>query len=163
MSDIITDKSKRKEIDGKTYIFYAMKFRKSRNLLLRIIKAIAPSIGEVLGGIDLTTLILSKKIKLEELLEKDIDLNPKKIIDALISIETQEVEDILDNLLSDVIKEGSGRFGDNPTNIDIWFMKEHKHYFNVVCGAMEAEYGDFFGARAVSQENENRADMTLVK
>lgn len=122
-----------KVIDGDTYTFCQMSPKQSLKLLTRIVKIVGPTIGAAvdgakIGGMDIAAVI-----------EQEMDIS--KIVSALCDrLDENEVEAIVDGLLSQVIHSGQGEVS---KRFDVIFGGRLPHLFKVLGEAIKVEYGDF--------------------
>jgi len=126
-----------KDIDVEKYTFYQMPPRQSLKLLLRIGKIIAPSVAN-----------LGELKNLKSVFNSKIDIN--KVISVLCDrMDVDEVDSIIQDLLSQAICKGKGQVSQNFDEI---FGGRLPHLFQVIKVAMEVEYGDFFSGKSGAQD-----------
>ena len=122
----------KKTIDGEQYTFCQLPARKNMKLLTRILKIVGPALGGAVSGGDVESIM-------------DLDIDPGAIISQLCSrLDENEVEYIIDSLLSQVLCAGKGEVS---KVFDQHFGGRLPHMFKVVAAALEVEYGDFFGGK----------------
>ncbi|BBO74398.1 hypothetical protein DSCW_18150 [Desulfosarcina widdelii] len=120
-----------KIIDDHEYTFHQMPPKQSMKLLLRIFKIVGAPAGAVADG---------AKANFKSLMDADLDIS--RIMGALCDrIDENEVEGIVDDLLSQAICKGRGEVS---RNFDSIFKGRLPHLFKVVGAALQAEYSDFF-------------------
>ena len=123
-------------IDGEEYTFCQLPPKRSLKLMTRIIKIVGAPLGAALNGTK------SGQVDLKAVMEADIDLS--LIVTALCDrLDENEVEAIIDELLSQVIHVGSGEVS---KKFDAHFAGRLPHLFKVVGQALKVEYGDFLAA-----------------
>ena len=138
----------KKEIDGVYYTFYQLPPRKSLKLLIRIFKIIGTPLGNAVDSQDT-----------ESILDKNFNLGA--VVSSLCDrLDINEVESIIDQLLSQATLDG---LGEVSKNFDVIFGGRIAHLFKVVYAGMEAEYSDFFGEKSVLQNFLKKADTNLKK
>ena len=141
----------KKSIDGRQYTFYQLPPRKSLRLLIRIFKIIGSPLGNAFDNID-------PKEK-DSILDKNFNLG--QVVSGLCDrMDVVEVESIIDELLSQVIQDGTGEVSNHFDEI---FSGQIAHLFKVVYASMEAEYSDFFDGKSVLQGFLKRADINQKK
>jgi hypothetical protein len=134
----------RKVIDGEEYTFCQLPVKQSIRLLTRIIKFIGPSLGIGIHGEGIRSIA-------------DIEIDPGAIISNLCSrIDEQEIEYIIDALLSQVLHNGKGNL---QQVFDAHFGGRIPHLFKVVAAALEVNYGDFLGGVLEKIKENFRAAM----
>ncbi len=123
-------------IDGEEYTFCQLPPKRSLKLMTRIVKIVGAPLGAALNGTK------SGQVDLKAVMEADIDLS--LIVTALCDrLDENEVEAIIDELLSQVIHVGSGEVS---KKFDAHFAGRLPHLFKVVGQALKVEYGDFLAA-----------------
>lgn len=123
-------------IDGEQYTFCQLPPKRSLKLMTRIIKIVGAPLGAALNGAK------SGQVDLKAVMEADIDLS--MIVTALCDrLDENEVEAIVDELLSQVIHVGGGEVS---KKFDAHFAGRLPHLFKVVGQALKVEYGDFLAA-----------------
>ncbi len=121
-----------KTIDGEQYTFCQLPPKKSLKLLTRIVRIIGAPLGAALDGIKGTGDVRTA-------LETDINIS--MIVSALCDrLDENEVEAIVDTLLSQVIHAGQGEVS---KRFDVLFSGRLGHLFKVLAEALKVEYGDF--------------------
>ena len=122
----------KKVIDGEEYTFCLLPPKQSIRLLTRILKIVGPALGGAVSGGDIESIM-------------DADIDTGMIISQLCSrLDENDVEHIIDALLSQVIHKGSG---DLSRVFDQHFAGRLPHLFKVVGVALEVQYGDFFAGK----------------
>ena len=122
-----------KTIDGEQYTFYQLPPKKSLKLMTRLVRIIGAPISAALGDLP------DGQVNLEMILESDLNLGA--IVGALCDrLDENEVEAIVDALLSQVIHAGQGEVS---KKFDVLFAGRLPHLFKVLGAALEVEYGDF--------------------
>jgi hypothetical protein len=118
-----------KTIDGEQYTFCQLPPKKSLKLLTRLVRIVGPSVGAAMGGHADISVVLGQEINFE------------KIVSAICGrLDENEVESIVDDLLSQVIHNGQGEVS---KKFDVIFGGRLPHLFKVVGEALRVEYGDF--------------------
>lgn len=143
-----------KVIDGETYTFCQLPPKKSLKLLTRLLRIIGPTVGAAMEGIGAGNLG-----NVAALIGADIDLSV--IVTALCDrLDENEVEAIIDTLLSQVIHNGQGEVS---KKFDALFGGRLPHLFKVVGEALRVEYGDFLAGMPDLSALGARAGMTPAK
>lgn len=121
-----------KTIDGEQYTFCQLPPKKSLKLLTRIVRIIGAPLGAAMDG-------LKDAGDIRTALDADIDIS--MIVAALCDrLDENEVEAIVDTLLSQVIHAGQGEVS---KRFDVLFGGRLAHLFKVLAEALKVEYGDF--------------------
>ena len=124
------------KIDGEQYTFCQLPPKRSLKLMTRIIRIVGAPLGAALDGIK------SGQVDMATVL--DADLNFSTIVAALCDrLEENEVEAIVDELLSQVLHAGQGEVS---RKFDVLFAGRLPHLFKVLAQALKVEYGDFLAA-----------------
>ena len=121
-------------IDGEKYTFCQLPAKKSLKLMTRIVRIIGAPIGAALGELP-----DGDKVSMEVLLDRNFNMGA--IVAALCDrLDEDEVEAIVDTLLSQVIHEGAGEIS---KQVDTHFAGRLPHLLKVLAAALSHEYGDF--------------------
>jgi hypothetical protein len=124
------------KIDGEQYTFFQMPPKRSLKLMTRIIRIIGAPLGAALNGIK------SGQVDIKSVMDADLDF--AMIVTALCDrLEENEVEAIVDELLSQVLHSGRGEVS---KRFDALFAGRLPHLFKVLAQALKVEYGDFLAA-----------------
>lgn len=130
------DPSIEKEIDGEFFIFHYLPPRMSTKLLVRLLKIVGPSIGKAFP---------TSNMKVKDILDADIQIG--SAVDTLMGkFNEDEVQDIIDILLSRVNHKGKGSLSNEATYTEL-FTGNLSLLFKVVGKALEVQYADFFGGK----------------
>ena len=120
-------------IDNEQYTFCQMPPKRSLRLMTKIIRIVGAPLGAALNGIK------ADQVDIAALLEADLDFS--MIVTALCDrLDENEVEAIVDELLSQVLHAGQGEVS---KKFDVIFAGRLPHLFKVVGQALKVEYGDF--------------------
>jgi hypothetical protein len=129
-----------KTIDGEKYTFCQLPAKKSLKLLTRLVKIVGPSLGAAVGS------VAEGDIDIQTVLDRHLDLGA--VVAALCDrLEENEVEAIVDTLLSQVIHAGQGEVSQK---FEVLFAGRLPHLFKVLAAALQLEYGDFLAGGGVS-------------
>jgi hypothetical protein len=124
------------KIDGEQYTFCQLPPKRSLKLMTRIVRIIGPSLGAAMGS------STEGNLEINSLLNQHLDLGA--IVSALCDrLEENEVEAIVDELLSQVLHAGQGEVS---RKFDVLFAGRLPHLFKVLAQALKVEYGDFLAA-----------------
>ena len=125
-----------KTIDGEQYTFCQLPPKKSLKLLMRLLRIVGPTMGVAMDG------ARGGRVDVKTLLEADIDI--ARIVSTLCErLDENEVEAIVDGLLSQTIHAGNGEVS---KRFDVLFGGRLPHLFKVLAEALRVEYGDFLAA-----------------
>ena len=120
-------------INNEQYTFCQMPPKRSLRLMTKIIRIVGAPLGAALNGIK------ADQVDIAALLEADLDFS--MIVTALCDrLDENEVEAIVDELLSQVLHAGQGEVS---KQFDVIFAGRLPHLFKVVGQALKVEYGDF--------------------
>jgi len=120
-------------IDGEQYTFHQLPAKRSLKLLTRLMRIAGPTIGAALDGIK------SGRMDIKAVMDAEIDFS--SIVTALCDrLDENEVEAIVDELLSQVLHAGQGEISQK---FDAHFAGRLPHLFKVLTKALKVEYGDF--------------------
>lgn len=126
-----------KTIDGEKYTFCQLPPKRSLKLMMRILRIVGPTLGVAVEGAR-----TGAGVDIGALLTTDIDVS--RIVSALCErLDENEVEAIVDDLLSQTIHGGKGEVS---RQFDVLFGGRLQHLFKVVYAALQVEYGDFLAA-----------------
>jgi hypothetical protein len=129
-----------KIIDGEQYTFCQLPAKKSLKLLTRLTRIVGPSLGAALGTSS------EGAVGIKAMLDRHLDLGA--VVAALCDrLEENEVEAIVDTLLSQVIHAGQGEVSQK---FDVLFAGRLPHLFKVLGAALQLEYGDFLAGGGVT-------------
>jgi hypothetical protein len=124
------------KIDGEQYTFCQLPPKRSLKLMTRIIRIVGAPLGAAFNGIK------NSGADIQAVMTSDIDLSV--IVAALCDrLEENEVEAIVDELLSQVLHAGQGEVS---RKFDVLFAGRLPHLFKVLAQALKVEYGDFLAA-----------------
>jgi hypothetical protein len=120
-------------IDGQQYTFCQLPPKRSLKLMTRIIRIIGAPLGAALNNVK------SGQVDIRAMMNADIDFSV--IVSALCDrLDENEVESIVDELLSQVLHAGKGEVS---KQFDALFGGRLPHLFKVLAQALKVEYGDF--------------------
>jgi hypothetical protein len=120
-------------IDGEQYTFCQLPPKRSLKLMTRIIRIIGGPLGAALNGVN------TGRVDMAMLMNADIDFS--MIVTALCDrLDENEVEAIVDELLSQVLHAGTGEVS---KKFDVHFAGRLPHLFKMLAQALKVEYGDF--------------------
>lgn len=138
--------AKRKTIDGTTYSITPLNPMKSAKILVRLTKALGPSVGMLVDAF--------KGSDKASVMDMDIGEPISKAIQHL-DMSDSEFENLFNSLwVSECIsfaKEGDDNFM-RVKSVDMHFASFNiAHMFKVLAFILEVNYGDFLGALGVSR------------
>ena len=131
--------NKTKTIDGEDFTFYQLNPFKANRLLIKLVKIAGPALGSLAN---------SKDVKgVQGLMDSDFDA--KALLDSLCDkLDEDQVDSIFKELLSQVHHSGEGSL-EKEAACDVFFKGKINLMYKVVFAALEAQFGDFFGANGV--------------
>ena len=132
-----------KIIDGERYTFCQLPPKRSLKLMMRILRIVGPTLGVAVDGVKGS--VTGAGVDVQSLMAADIDL--ARIVAVLCErLDQNEVEAIVDDLLSQTIHAGQGEVS---RKFDALFGGRLPHLFKVVYAALLVEYSDFLAAGPV--------------
>ena len=131
--------NKTKKIDEQDFTFYQLNPFKANRLLIKLVKIAGPALGSLAN---------SKDVKgVQDLMNADIDA--KSLLDSICEkLDEDQIELMFKELLSQVHCSGVGELS-KEANCDAVFKGKISLMYKVVFAALEAQFGDFFGANGV--------------
>ncbi|MCK5127628.1 MAG: hypothetical protein KAR42_15330 [candidate division Zixibacteria bacterium] len=131
--------NKTKTIDGQDFTFFQLNPFKANRLLIKLVKIAGPALGSLANSKDVNGV--------QDLMDADIDA--KGLLDSICEkLDEDEIEEMFKKLLSQVHCSEVGELS-NESHCDTVFKGKISLMYKVVFAALEAQFGDFFGANGV--------------